>query len=151
MVKITCSQALPNQGGVALITRANPDGWSIKSTRFHGPNVLSCLIVAGGIQTPLIGAYFSPASLDSLPFFEDALSRFNGFTNLVVLGDFNADVSDLTTPRNQTVSACFAAHGLFDLLPHFRQRKPFRHNKTWYQVTEGTLYRSRCDYVLGTD
>jgi hypothetical protein len=47
--EVTCSQALPNQGGGALITRANPDGWWIQSTRFHGPNVLSCLIVAGGV------------------------------------------------------------------------------------------------------
>jgi hypothetical protein len=149
--KVTCSKALPNQGGVALITRANPDGWHIESTQFHGPNVLSCLIVTGDKRMPLIGAYLPPSSLDSLPDFEEALNCFNGYTNIVVAGNFNADIHDLTKPRNQTVAACFAAYGLFDLLSHFRQWKAFRHNKTWYQVRQGTLYQSRCDYILGTD
>jgi hypothetical protein len=149
--EVICSTALPNQGGVALITRAQPDRWHIESTRFHGPNVLSCLIISGDKKMPLIGAYLSPTSLDSLPDFEEALTRFNGYTNLVVAGDFNADIHDLTEPRNRTIAACFAAHGLFDLLPHFRQRKNFRHNTTWYQIRQGMLYQSRCDYILSTD
>jgi exonuclease III len=107
--EVTCSRALPNQGGVALITRANPEGWHIESTRFHGPNVLSCIINSGDKRMPLIGAYLPASSLDSLPDFEEALNRFNGFTNIVVAGDFNADIHDLTKPRNQTISACFAA------------------------------------------
>jgi hypothetical protein len=70
----------------------------------------------------LIGAYLPPISLDSLPDFEEALTRFNGYRNIAAAGDFNADIHDLTQLRNQTLAACFAAHGLFDLL---HQRRPF--------------------------
>ena len=149
--EVICSKALPNQGGIALITRASPTGWHIESTQFHGPNVLSCLIVSGITRTPFIGAYLPPTSLDDLPFFEEALARFHSYTNIIAAGDFNADITDLTLPRNQAVAASFAAHGLFDLLAHYRQRKRHRHLQTWYQVREGTLLRSRCDYILGTD
>ena len=149
--EVTCSKALPHQGGVALITRAQPEGWNIESTRFHGPNVLSCLIVSGTKRMPLVGVYLPPSSLDSLPDFEEALTRFQGYTNIVAAGDLNADITDLASPRNQQVAACLATHGLFDLLPHFRQRRSFRHNTTWYQIRQGTLYQSRCDYILGTD
>jgi hypothetical protein len=68
-----------------------------------------------------------------------------------VAGNFNADIHDLTQPRNQTLAACFAAHGLFDLLPHVLQRKNFQHNTTWYQVRQGMLYQSQCDYILSTN
>jgi hypothetical protein len=113
---------MPEQGMLLLrrnTEHSNPKGWHIESTRFHGPNVLSCIINSGDKRMPLIGAYLPPSSLDSLPDFEEALNRFNGFTNIVVAGDFNANIYDLTKPRYQTISACFAAYGLFDLLSHF--------------------------------
>ena len=39
------------------------------------------------------------------------------------------------------------------MLPHYRQRKPFRHQKTWHQYRQDLqrTIRSRCDYILGTD
>ena len=43
------------QGGVGLVFRDRSKGWSIKSTLFHGPNVVSCEVVAGGKWTPLVG------------------------------------------------------------------------------------------------
>ena len=100
---------------------------------------------------PLIGAYLPPSSLDHLPDLEAALASFNGALNVTVMGDLNADIHDLTHPRHQQVANLLANYGLLDLLNHFRQRRPFRHMKTWYQVREGVLLRSRCDYILGTD
>ena len=35
------------QGGVGLVMGGQPNEWGVKSTRFHGPNVMSCDIVNG--------------------------------------------------------------------------------------------------------
>jgi hypothetical protein len=153
---VVCSQATPGpnggaQGGIALCTRQQPEGWEIESTQFHGPNVLSCLIVTGDTRMPFIGVYLPPSNLTSLPDFEEALTRFQTYKNITIMGDLNADINDLSTLRNQTIATTLANHTLRDLLPHFKQRQGFRHGTTWYQHREGETLRSRCDYILGTD
>ena len=42
-------------------------------------------------------------------------------------------------------------YGLIDLVRHFHQLRRFRNLKIWYQVRQGTVLRSICDYILGTD
>ena len=54
------------------------EGWIVESTRFHGQNVVSCKLVAGNQQTPLIGEYLPPSTLDKLTYLEEALNRFLG-------------------------------------------------------------------------
>ena len=44
-----------------------------------------------------------------------------------------------------------AEYGIIDLVCHFRQRRRFRNLKNWYQVRQGTVLQSRCDYTLGLD
>ena len=36
------------QGGVGLVLRERPDGWSVELTRFHRPIVASCEIMSVG-------------------------------------------------------------------------------------------------------
>ena len=64
------------QGGVCLVVWYQPKEWSVKSTHFHGPNRVSCNIVAGGKRTPLLGAYLSPSTLEHLPDLEEDLTQF---------------------------------------------------------------------------
>ena len=64
------------QGGVGLVVWYQPKEWSVKSTHFHGPNRVSCNIVAGGKRTPLLGAYLSPSTLEHLPDLEEDLTQF---------------------------------------------------------------------------
>ena len=40
------------EGGVSLVVREVPRGWSMELTRFHGPNVVLCEVVSGGQITP---------------------------------------------------------------------------------------------------
>ena len=80
---MTCSAVRPSiaggaQGGVGLVTRKWPDGWGIKSTRFHSPNVVSYEIITGHNHTPLVGAYLPPLTLDHLPDLKEALQIFKG-------------------------------------------------------------------------
>ena len=52
-----------------------PVGWGIESTRYHRMNVVGCKIVTRLTQTPLVGAYLPPSTLEHLPNLEEALRR----------------------------------------------------------------------------
>jgi endonuclease/exonuclease/phosphatase family metal-dependent hydrolase len=97
--------------------------------------------------------YLPPSSLADLPALQEALQRFRvSKTTPIVLGDFNVDLSNLSTPRAIEVAATLAAFGLEDMLPHFYQRGAFGHLKTYWQRRTGKpTIRSRCDYILATD
>ena len=58
------------------MTRLRPVGWGIESTRYHGPNVVSCEIFAGLTRTPLVGTYLPALTLDHLPDLDKALQLF---------------------------------------------------------------------------
>ena len=142
-----------NQGGVALVCRQPSTGWCIESPCRHGPNVLSCVLVNGNTHQPLIGAYLPPSTLDDLPYLTEALERFQASKiPPILMGDLNVDLSqESSDSRLNQVSSTLATYGLEDLLPHFLQRHPYRDNCTWHQTRNSTIYRSRCDYILGTD
>ena len=139
-----------NQGGIALLTRARSN-WHLESTQVHSPNVLSTILVSGTQRTPIIGVYLPPSTLEDLPALTIALSRFPAHKPLL-LGDLNVDLSNQETPRATQVATLLSSFGLFDMLPHYRQRKPFRHQKTWHQYRQDLqrTIRSCCDYILGT-
>jgi exonuclease III len=141
-----------NQGGVALFSKADSKHWHIEAAQRHGPNVLSCLLVSGSKSTPLIGVYLPPNSLDDLPYLTAALARFHNLkTSPIVLGDLNTDLSDLTNSRATAIGAVLSNNDLHDMLPMFRQRPTFKGLFTWRQRQLGKTYRTRCDYILGSD
>ena len=142
--------AIPNQGGIALIYRQEAKNWHLESTLRHGPNIISCILVSGDQRTPLIGVYLPPSHLNDLPHLTTALERFPNQPP-IVLGDLNVDLRRPQSNRTQAVAATLATYGLEDMLYHFKQRKAFTHRQTWWQFRAGTLIRSRCDYILGTD
>jgi len=142
-----------NQGGIALAYKQDATNWHIESQQRHGPNVISCILVSADKRTPLIGAYLPPSHLNDLPYLTQALDRFPNQAP-ILLGDLNADIHNLAaSQRNTQVDTLLGTYGLDDMLIHFRQRKPFRHYKTWHQYRSdtNTIHRSRCDYILGTD
>ena len=73
-----------------MITREQPQGWIIKSTRFCRPNVVSCEVITDKWNL-LIEAYLSPYTLDHLPYLAEALAHFQ-YQEPIVLGDLNANV-----------------------------------------------------------
>jgi exonuclease III len=135
---IECTPAVSrHQGGIALVSRRT-DSWCLEATRHHGHNVLSTVVVCGDHRIPLIGAYLPPSSLNSLPELIAALDRFAG-RDPILLGDLNVNLEDSTSTRNRDVATVLASYGLLDMLPHFRQRKPFRHNCTWWKQVNDVI------------
>ena len=103
---VTCSAARSSsaggaQGGVGVVARERPARWGIESTRYHGPNVVSCENVTGLTQTPLIGAYLPPLTLEHLPDLEEALRRFR---DPIFLRDLTVELDKARIPRSQQVA-----------------------------------------------
>ena len=93
--KVTCLTARPSisgvsQGVVRLIRREKPVRWVIDSTRYHGPNVISCKLVTGLTRTPLVSAYIPLSTLDHLPYLEKALKYFK---DCIVLEELNVNLN----------------------------------------------------------
>ena len=63
------------KGGVGMIIREKPQVWNINSTRFHGPNMVSCKVITRK-STPLIRAYNPLFPLDHLQYLAEALTHF---------------------------------------------------------------------------
>jgi endonuclease/exonuclease/phosphatase family metal-dependent hydrolase len=139
-----------NQGGIALIF-TNSLYFQIKSQQKHGPNVISCILVTGKRQLPIIGVYIPPTDTTTLTYISEACNRFAG-KPIILLGDINVDLRT-TTPSNRDteIMALLATFGLEDMSTHFLQRRNFRHGNTWSMEREGILLQSRCDYIFGTD
>jgi hypothetical protein len=136
-----------NQGGIALLSRAKTKRWHIEAPIRHGPNIISCVLVAGDTRTPLIGAYLPPSTLKDLPMLTEAFDRFTTYKRTpILLGDLNVDLADPTTNRSTEVSTTLGAYGMEDLLPNFKQRRRFRDLNTHHRVMGDTIVRSRCDY-----
>ena len=147
---VVCTKAVSRrQGGIAILTRTSTE-WHIESLLKHGPNVLSCIFVHGTQRIPLIGAYIPPSDLATLPFLTEALQRFPNDTP-IVLGDLNANINQPLGARNHEIAGLVSAYGLEDMLPHFHQRRPYRHNTTFFAKRHGQTIRSQCDYILGGD
>ena len=63
-------QQLPHPGGQGrfrIVSQERPEGWTVDSTRFHSPNVVSFKVLSGDQWMPIIGAYLPPSTLDRLP------------------------------------------------------------------------------------
>ena len=61
------------QGGVGLVVRERPEGWSVESMHFHGTNMVICEIFSSGQQTLIIRAYLPLFILDHLLDIEEAI------------------------------------------------------------------------------
>ena len=96
---VVCTRSEPRAGGVALVSKDQPEGWHFESTKTCGPNALSTVLVSGSSRTHIIGAYLPPSTLRHLPELEVALGRFPDL-NPMIFGDLNADLSNLSCTRS---------------------------------------------------
>ena len=84
--------------------------------------MVSCEIITRLTQTPLVGAYLPPSTLEHLPDLEEVLQRFRG---PIVLGGYNVDLDEVKSSRRQRVSDLFAEYGVIDLVRHLQQHLRF--------------------------
>ena len=95
--------------------------------------MVSCEVVSSSKQTPIVGAYLPPSTLEHLPDLEDSLTRFR-YQDIIVLGELNSSIGQAQNPRSQHVADLLMDFGMADLLHHFQQQFWFCYLKMWYQV-----------------
>ena len=74
------------QGGVELVVRYQPKGWSVESMHFHRPNMVSYEVATNIKRTLIIGAYLPPSTLEHSPELQEALTRLRD-QDTILLGD----------------------------------------------------------------
>ena len=114
------------QGGVGLFVRERPQVCIVELESFHGSNLVICNVVLGCKQTPLIGAYLFPSTLDHLTNLEKYLTRFR-CQDPIVLRSINNDIGQSQNPFSQKVSDLLMESRLVDLLWKFLQCMRLRH------------------------
>ena len=72
------------QRGIRIVSREKPEGWIVNSTRFHGPKIVICKLIAGDQWTLIIREYLPPSTMDHLPDLEEALNRLPGRDTFLV-------------------------------------------------------------------
>ena len=88
--------------------------------------------------------------MEHLPDVKEALQRFKG-QDPIFPGDLNLEVDDAQSLWIKRVMDLLKEYGLIDLFRSFRKRQWFQDLETWTQFRHGNVFRSRCDYILGTD
>ena len=108
-----------SQEGVILVFRYQPKVCIVESTRFHGPNVVSCEVISGGKWNPLIVVYLPTSTLEHLLDLEEALKNFRD-EDAIVLENLKANIGQDQNLRSQYVADLIMEFGLVDLIHNFR-------------------------------
>ena len=111
-------------------------------------------MVTGEWQWYIIGCYISPENTLMIESFVAALRESPRGWELLVVGDFNADlVQSGGAWREEAIETALTAAGLEDMLAHFLpQRFPCcQDGRTWSIVRLGREVQSHIEYILGED
>ena len=118
------------------------------------PNVVGFQLETGARRWYIIGCYLDPDETSTIESVVSALKERPRGAALLVVGYLNMN---LTEPENYwsgtEIAAALTEEGIKDMAAHFlpHQRKWGRERRTWIMVREGKVFRSRTDYILGTD
>ena len=119
-----------------------------------GPNGLGFQLETGARRWYIVGAYIAPEDTETMERVVAAIRKKPRGAELMVAGDFNADIAAPEGNRRAEKTATdIATAGLEDMARHFlpRGRRWCRDRRTWDMQRKGQVVWSRTDYILGTD
>jgi hypothetical protein len=134
------------QGGVALFYQNQALFWLVKGIQTHGPNIISCTLVAGNNFWMLIGANIPPSkdSGETLMFIDEAVRIHKHL--VILLGDINLNLHDnFGSDHADDIALSLALHGLEDVGEMFSHPWGCWTYSQWY---EGNYIQSTTDCVL---
>jgi hypothetical protein len=67
------------------------------------------------------------------------------------MGDLIIDFQNKTSKRVLEVSALLSSYGLNNLMDHYQQHRRHRDKTTFHKMINGSLVKSRCDYILSNN
>ena len=119
-----------------------------------GPNVLGFQLAKGARRWYIVGAYIAPKDTETMERVVAAILKKPRGAELMVAGDFNADIAAPKGNRQAgNIATDIATAGLEDMARHFLPwgKRWCRDRRTWDMRRKGQVVRSRIDYILGTD
>ena len=140
-------------GGVALFYRSEPH-FVVEAVEKFGPNVLGFQLATGARRWYIVGAYIAPEDMETMERVVAAIGKKPRGAELMVAGDFNADIAAPEGNRRaENITTDIATAGLEDMAQHFmpRGRRWCRDRRMWDIRRKGQVVRSWTDYILGTD
>ena len=138
-----------HQGEIALVYRDSPY-WQVESSIFHGPNVISAMVVSGNSRYGVVGTYYvSPNDATTSIHIAAPLDRFCRQRKVKLVGDLNLNLDSNELARDLEVVNVLADSRLLDMHHHFKLYR--QRQSTWYQKREGKIVQSRPDYFLYLD
>ena len=138
---------------LAVLYRASLQ-FAVEDIQKFGPNVMSFQLAMGERRWYIIICYLSPENISMIESTAAALRERPQGTELLVVGDFNADLTQPDVARiEEDISVALVAAGFEDISAHFLpQRHPWCWDiRMWSMVRLGRELRSRTDCILGTD
>ena len=120
------------KGGVGIVSIERPDGCIIKTTRFHGPNLVICKLMTVDLRTPVFSAYLPPSMLNHLPYIEESLNCLPD-RDTILLGNLNVYIGQIFHHCERQIDNFLASLGLVDMLAHLWQRLQYWDVHTWVQ------------------
>ena len=126
----------------------------VEAVEKFGPNVLGFQVATGEQRWYIVGVYIAPEDEETMDRVVAAIGRKPRGAELMVVGNFNADIKALEENRlAENIATDIAAAGLEDMAQHFmlRRRRWNRDRRTWDMQRKGQVVRSWTDYIFGTD
>lgn len=99
------------KGGILLFWKKKSTTWNVASSKDHGPNVISCVLISVYRKCLVIGGYISPneTNEETCNYIEEETRRYNIPT--IICGDFNFN-KDSNETRDIAIATTFANCGV---------------------------------------
>ena len=111
-----------HRGGVALFYRSEPH-FVVEAVEKFGPNVLGFQIETGARRWYIVGVYIAPEGTETMERVVEAIRKKPRGAELLVAGDFNADIAAPEGDRRaENIATELATAGLEDMARHFLAR-----------------------------
>ena len=126
-------------GVVAVFHRPSPH-FVVEAVQKFGPNIVGFQMEKGERRWYIVGCYLAPDDTLTIESFFAALKERPRGAKLLVVGDFNVNLSEPEGDRRvEDIAAAMATEGLEDMLAHFlpRRRSWCRDGRMWSMIWEG--------------
>ena len=142
-----------HRGGIVIFYRSAPN-FAVEAVHKFRPNVIGFQLATGARRWYIVGCYLAPDDTSTMERVVEALQSRPGGAELLVAGEFNANLSKPEGDRREEdIATTLAIERLEDMAKHFLplESRWCRDRRTWGMLRKGREVRSRTDYILGTD
>ncbi len=113
----------PQQGGVALLWTAEHQHFKVEMVNIVSPNVLTFLLIKGGVRFFVMGAYIPPADMTGVDDLCDDWAKCPANCKLLLLGDLNINFGSLCSEQEEIIADLLDEMNLANMSCEFLQRK----------------------------